>query len=352
MADERNRWLDRAAAERLLRGEPAGPGADHPARARAERLRATLDELSGPAPHTGAELPGEAAALAAFRAARGTAPAAAPVRSDAFGAGEPVVELSPWHPAAAHASAPAAGSAAVSPAGGRRMRPVRFGLAAALASVAFGGLAAAAGAGLLDGPRHDTAGPAPAVSVSSGDSPAPDGAGPDPTLTPGFQPSSPRGGDGVSGTPGTGAAPGTGDRTTPGGGAVGGGGTGTEPSANGAATAGKDGGTKDRFLDGGTAAKDRENRLRAVTLCQDFRAGRLNDERREKLTRLANGLTRIPRYCESLLAGAADGATRSDAPGAPGADPGRTDQGGGVLRAPTLTPALPADGSLLLRARH
>ncbi|MFD9357631.1 hypothetical protein, partial [Streptomyces sp. NPDC060031] len=298
-------------------------------------------------------LPGEAAALAAFRAARGAAPAAAPVRTDAFGAGEPVVDLSPWHPAAVHASAPAAGSAPVSLVDGRRMRPVRFGLAAALASVAFGGLAAAAGAGLLDGPRHATAGPAPAVSVSSGDSPAPDGAGPNPALTPGFQPSPPRGGEGVSGTPGTGAAPGTGDRTTPGTGAVEGGGTVTEPSANGAATAGKDGGTtKDRFLDGGTAAKDRENRLRAVNLCQDFRAGRLNDERREKLTRLANGLTRIPRYCESLLAGGSDGATHSDAPGAPGADPGRADQGGGVLRAPTLTPALPADGSLLLRARR
>lgn len=35
MADERNRWLDKAAAEKLLRGEPVepvGPAADQRAR--------------------------------------------------------------------------------------------------------------------------------------------------------------------------------------------------------------------------------------------------------------------------------------------------------------------------------
>ncbi|MFG2996279.1 hypothetical protein [Streptomyces sp. NPDC048340] len=360
MADERNRWLDRAAAERLLRGEPAVPGADHDARVRAERLRAALGELAGP-PHAGAELPGEAAALAAFRAARGEAPAARAAAA-AFGSGEPVVELSPRSLAAVHEAAAASGSASGSASEPgtrrvRRIRPVRFGLAAALASVAFGGLAAAAGAGLLDGTRHDSAGPAPAVSVSSGDSPAPgDGEGPYPTLTPQFRPSEPRVGDG-SATPGAQSTPGADGRTTPeagtaiGGGSGGSGGTGTEPSANGAATTGKDTGGKEHFLGGGETLKDRETRLRAVNLCEYYRAGRLNDDRREKLARLAGGREQIPRYCEKVIDGVSDGGTKGSTPGAPGVEPGRTDGGGGVLRAPKLTTAPPVNGSAALLTR-
>ncbi|UQX02645.1 hypothetical protein [Streptomyces sp. RerS4] len=81
MADEHNGWLDAAAADRLLRGEPAGPvgpDADPRARAAAARLRAALDTLTPPRSAGAAELPGEAAALAAFRAARGTAPTPLP----------------------------------------------------------------------------------------------------------------------------------------------------------------------------------------------------------------------------------------------------------------------------------
>ncbi|MFD4049993.1 hypothetical protein ACFWSF_31295, partial [Streptomyces sp. NPDC058611] len=72
MADERNRWLDRAAADRLLRGEPAepvGPSADPRARGEAARLRAALDALAE-RPAARGELPGEAAAVAAFRTAQ------------------------------------------------------------------------------------------------------------------------------------------------------------------------------------------------------------------------------------------------------------------------------------------
>ncbi|MBT2544555.1 hypothetical protein J7E99_28610, partial [Streptomyces sp. ISL-44] len=77
MADERDRWLDRAAADKLLRGEPVepvGPAADPRARREAARLRAALDSLAQTAPAASAagELPGEAAAVAAFRAAHGT----------------------------------------------------------------------------------------------------------------------------------------------------------------------------------------------------------------------------------------------------------------------------------------
>ncbi|RSS64902.1 hypothetical protein EF918_30050, partial [Streptomyces sp. WAC06614] len=71
MADEGNSWLDTAAAENLLRGDPAGPVADPRARADAARLRGALDSLTPRTPPEGGpELPGEAAAVAAFRAAR------------------------------------------------------------------------------------------------------------------------------------------------------------------------------------------------------------------------------------------------------------------------------------------
>ncbi|WP_055493295.1 hypothetical protein [Streptomyces sp. TP-A0356] len=69
MADEQYRWLDRDAAERLLRGEPLD-AVDDETRARAAALAEALAALSATPPPTSAELPGEAAALAAFRAAR------------------------------------------------------------------------------------------------------------------------------------------------------------------------------------------------------------------------------------------------------------------------------------------
>ncbi|MER5601995.1 hypothetical protein ABT085_33535, partial [Streptomyces sp. NPDC002265] len=71
MADEQYRWLDRETAERLLRGEPPAPAVDATARDRAGQLAEALGALStaAAAPNS-TELPGEAAAVAAFRAAR------------------------------------------------------------------------------------------------------------------------------------------------------------------------------------------------------------------------------------------------------------------------------------------
>lgn len=200
MADERNRWLDRAAAERLLRGEPpVGPDADEQARADAARLRAALAALA-PAP-AGRELPGEAAALAAFRTFH-----AAPARLTdvdphaAADAREPLIDLSP---------APLVRT----PAQRRRSAPLRFGLAAALASVAVGGLAAAA-SGLLDGSTHDSAAPGPAVSVSADADPTPSG---DVTApTPGPQPTPLRDREGAAPSPGASRLPGTEGRKDPG----------------------------------------------------------------------------------------------------------------------------------------
>ncbi|WP_327737002.1 hypothetical protein OG749_28090 [Streptomyces nojiriensis] len=348
MADERNRWLDEAAAEKLLRGEPVepvGPAADRRARDEAARLRAALDALGGvngslPA---GTELPGEAAAVAAFRAARGGARPSAvpPVAASALppvaaASAEPLIDLGRIVPAPAP----------------RRSRAVSFGLAAALASVAVGGLAAAAGAGLLDRPRHDSAGPGPAMSVSAGEDPAPGigsgapSASPKPTPTPlpsGSIPTvapgtaQPPGTDGRGATPGAGAGAGTssGSSATAG--------PGKDLQGGSAATGGIGGkdGDRDTFVGGDTGNKDRdrdgENRLKVADLCTDFKAGRLDEARRERLSRLANGLTRIPDYCRSVLDdGTSGGAKRSGT------------QLGGTLRAPTLTPSVPR-GSVDLR---
>lgn len=323
MADERDRWLDGAAAERLLRGEPVapvGPAADPRARREAERLRAALDSLApsaAPEP-AGAELPGEAAALAAFRAARGATAAAG---TPAAGSGAPLVDLGRTVIGRGTLSAP------------RRGLPVRFGLAAALASIAVGGLAAAAGAGLLDQPRSTTAGPGPALSVSADGTPL-RGEGGTSTLSPQLRPTQPPNalGDAAGAGAGTAAPPGStpedgttaaGAGTAPGATATGGPGKeaqgGKESDRQGFATGGGDtGGDRDR---------DRENQRRAVDLCKDYRAGHLNDDRRRRLSALANGLARIPFYCEALLDGVTDGGRTS-------ADPL-----GGVLKAPTQAPA-------------
>ncbi|WP_405489656.1 hypothetical protein [Streptomyces sp. NBC_00096] len=356
MADERDRWLDKAAADRLLRGEPVAPGAEHRSRARAERLRAALDALAEPPPAVAGELPGElrgeAAAVAAFRAARGSVLREEASGAELFGSVDTVVELSPPSTTAGTASrgpygsgsASGPGPASASPSG--RGRPVRFALAAALASVAVGGLAAAAGAGLLDRDSGETAAHAPAVSVSAGSSPEYEEG--DVRLAPVPPPSTtvPYGGGSPGGSPTPGTTQGTEGRTpsTGDGGAASGGGVTTGPSANGATgdkgdrdekggkgrlrPDGSDGGTD------GTGDKDREGRSRAVELCRDYRAGKLDEDRREKLVRLAKGLLRIPRYCQGML----DLTTGGVVPGgAPGGSPGRDSS----MPAPTLVPALP-----------
>ncbi|MFB7466793.1 hypothetical protein ACFCZ1_25405 [Streptomyces sp. NPDC056224] len=331
MADERDRWLDRAAADKLLRGEPAepaGPDADPRARREAARLRAALDALAGPPPAT-AELPGEAAAVAAFRAARGASAATSgrPARPERAGSaapsGEPLIDL----------GRASAGFRVPAP---RRARTVRFGLAAALASVAVGGLAAAAGAGLLDQSRHDTAGPGPAMSVSADGAPTPGDGGGASTLSPQLSPTPLRDGASPSASAGPTQPPGTSA-----GGTASAGGLSSGTSATGGPGKGdRDGKTAtDGYQDlfGGASKdrdQDRENARRAVDLCKDYRSGKLNDDRRERLSRLAHGLSRIPHYCEALLDGVVDGGKSMDSPGT---SAGGT--GSGAVRSPSPTPA-------------
>lgn len=343
MADERDRWLDEAAAEAFLRGGPTGPvgppAADTRATMEAARLRAALDSLAAmavPAP-PGTELPGEGVAVDAYRAARVDArtaevrPAALPSAAD--GSGEPLIDLGRVFPAPAPVPAR------------RRARTVSFGLAAALASVAAGGLAAAAGAGLLDRSRHDTAGPGPATSVSAGESPVPGIGTSAPTLSPtlrptplpdgsnpAFAPVTPSPGPDGRTAPGTAAGPDTSTGTTTAGGGAG------KDTPDDRSGPGDREGSRDT-LGTGELGRDRQSeqdsRLKA-DLCQEYRKGRLNDDRRERLTRLADGLLRIPAYCASVLDGESDGTKRRDAP-----------TEGGTLRAPSLSPVAPQDSTPL-----
>ncbi|MER5931606.1 hypothetical protein [Streptomyces sp. NPDC002054] len=333
MADDRNSWLDEAAAEKLLRGEPVGLVADHPEQDEAARLRQALEDLAPRPLAPGPELPGEAAALAAFRAAHhpaGTAPEA-----EAESPLGPAVEAEPLV---------ALGMPTVArPA---RNRTFRFGLAAAVASVAIGGVAAVAGGGLLDRTLHASASPAPAVSLTTGPTPLPtpdpaDGAarpgttaggGPTPFRdgagSPGATPSP--GGDGAA-TPGSGGAASIGGTT---GGTTGedgrgrtGGTDGTRKDPDGSATTGPDGHGE---------TKDRDRNLRIADLCRDFRANRLNDDQRDRLTRAAKGAQRVKQFCDRLLDGGSGGTGGDRDTGSDGSA-----GGGEILEAPTRMPADP-----------
>ncbi|MGA5525462.1 hypothetical protein [Streptomyces pseudogriseolus] len=161
MADERYRWLDAEAAERLLSGESpqaAGP----PAGDQAERLAGVLRALSAPPPTDEGELPGEAAALAAFRKSRdertGQADSA-PHTGHGTGPGGADVGL-------IRLGAPRPGRTGT-PGGAIRPRPARMALAAALVVGMAGGAAVLAGTGLLPAPFDDSrSGPAGAATAT------------------------------------------------------------------------------------------------------------------------------------------------------------------------------------------
>ncbi|KES06753.1 hypothetical protein BU52_13285 [Streptomyces toyocaensis] len=168
MADEQDRWLDRATAERLLNGEPP-EAADPAVRDQAERLTGTLRALSGPPPPADGELPGEAAALAAFRAWREERRARTGAdRDTAHQAGAKAPDLGPVRIGASRDDR--SGTAD----GPRRRRPLRLGLAAALAAGLVGGAAVLAGAGVLPVPSDETrSGPAASAAATHPGRPVP-----------------------------------------------------------------------------------------------------------------------------------------------------------------------------------
>ncbi|MFB7594113.1 extensin [Streptomyces sp. NPDC056160] len=289
MADEQYRWLDRETAERLLRGEVPDT-VDVTVRDRAERLAEALKALSAEsaAAHPSAapaELPGEAAALAAFRTARAAqadtragqaVSAGAPGRYTAAGSADAgLVRI------AAHGHGPArgAGTARSRRPGARLGRPVRLALSATLAAGALGGVAAAATTGVLPSPFGGDE-PAPATSVTPSDaSDAP---------SPPFA----RGGDGSEGAGGSGTpAPGG---TTLGSSA----GDASDPAGAGDSAAGHDTATGP---DGdGSGPGGRWGRL--VAACQDLRDGKnLGTGRKNVLDGAAGGSSRVWTYCKGVL---------------------------------------------------
>ncbi|MFD7296557.1 hypothetical protein ACFV9W_24985 [Streptomyces sp. NPDC059897] len=157
MADEHDKWLNRDAADRLLRGEaPAVSGDD--AR-RADRLSSALYALAEVPAGPEGELPGEDAALKAFRETRAVTAVNGAVNEAASG---------PVRPGRARRAARPAPKAARRPRWGR---PARLGAVAAFAACMVGGVAVAAGTGVLPSPFRGSDDPAPAASVSAAASP-------------------------------------------------------------------------------------------------------------------------------------------------------------------------------------
>ncbi|QEU92273.1 hypothetical protein [Streptomyces kanamyceticus] len=324
MADEQYQWLDRDAAERLLRGEPL-EGVDPHVRAQADRLARALGALaaddratapgtdgSAAAPQDGTqraareqeqghgqghgqsyeqgrpqhhaqelahgELPGEAAALAAFRAA-GPGSARAATRSAAY--------ATPAHEAAAGETV-RLGRAGERPQPSRWGRPVRFGLAAALAACMVGGVAVAAGTGVLPSPfgRHGDSGPAASASpVATPETSLPtpsDDAGtpsedlnPDASSAPDQEPtreaesSSPPEAEAGGDTQGPTRRP---DRTE-------------KPQGD----------------------KTKNWYRKAVAACRAYRSGELQGEKRRRLEEAAKGRARVEEFCGRVLGGAGGG---------------------------------------------
>ncbi|MFD9207694.1 hypothetical protein ACFVZM_15645 [Streptomyces sioyaensis] len=307
MADDRYNWLDKDTAERMLRGEPVGARHGDGARELEQLLQAAA-AVGAKVPET-VELPGEEAAMAAFRRTAGRG-SAAHTRSrgadEAFGGGR--------------------GTAVAERT--RFGRPVRRGFAVALAACAIGGVAVAAGTGVLPSPFRDGE-PEPASSVSAGetpgtfDTPEP-GAQTDGTTesTPDPTPSGQAAGPG---TPAPGSSPGA----TPPGGTPG-----TGQRGNGGGNSGHD---------------DKKNLL--LALCQSYAAGKRDGMDRDALHRLeqkAGGADKVLAFCRAYLAryqnlgnsggGSGLGGTTGGAGATSGVTGGDEDDEGHPSQSPGATP--------------
>ncbi|KUN26247.1 hypothetical protein AQJ23_13780 [Streptomyces antibioticus] len=280
MADKQYEWLNQELAERLLRGESLDNAVEPTARDEAERLAKTLGALSVDPPPSTTELPGEEAALAAFRKAHADrGPGTVRSEHGATAADVGLIRIGGRHgPAAPPGRRP------------RRNRPVRLALAAALAFGMAGGVAAAAGAGLLPTPFGDGE-PGPNASVSAAVT------SDRPLVSPSPQ--------------GTGAAEPTPDGSSAGA-AEGGGGRGTaRDGASSSPGTGRDG--KDGKPGAWWGA--------APSACRDLRDGKaLSTDRRRALEGLAGGSARVWKFCQGVLDSSSG--TRSDA------QPGEDGDGG------------------------
>ncbi|MEU7186947.1 hypothetical protein AB0B79_18425 [Streptomyces sp. NPDC039022] len=283
MADDRYNWLDEEAAERLLRGEPAGS----PDGTGAAELTALLNAAAAAGRDTGqdAPLPGEEAAVAAFREARGQASTAADVT--AAGAAVEAARAPRGNPGAATRR--------------RFGRPLRRGFMVALAGCALGGVAVAAGVGVLPTPFHSGTGPAPATSVSAAESPGPlatDDTGtatdgttrmPDPTGPGTDRPEPLNTGDGKDSRTGGTRTPAPGQSTP-----------GQDPTRG---TGNGDGGNRPDDPRGGPDSEEK-NRL-GVMFCRTYESGRrsvLGQDTLRRLERAAGGPDKVHAFCRQYLA--------------------------------------------------
>ncbi|MFJ9871107.1 hypothetical protein [Streptomyces sp. NPDC101165] len=273
MADEHNKWLTRDMAERLLRGESL-EAVDASSSDQAERLVKALGALSAEAAPATGELPGEQGALAAFRKAREEVEAerTAAALGDGTRAGRSGPPASVSDAGLVRIGAPT--RTGIHTRRPRWARPVRFALAAAVAVGTLGGVAMAAGSGVLPIPFHDDH-PGPTSSVSAAQSPGQPHTSPTPQSPEGIRPSTdtPDGGTSGSLDPSGGAThEGTHPGSTPG--------SGDAP------------GTPGTWWQVAGAA------------CRDLRDGKeLGSDRRRVLEGLAGGSSRVTTYCKSVLAG-------------------------------------------------
>lgn len=271
MADEQHRWLDRETAERLLNGEPP-EAVDGAARGEAERLAAALRALSATPPPTSEELPGEAAAMAAFRKTR--AERADTRAATAADGGRAVAE-------AADAGLVRIGTPRGSGSGEvrrpRRARPARLALAAVLAVGMAGGAALVAGTGALKAPFGNDE-PRPGSSVSA-------------AVTPPERPLvSPSPSDAVQG----GSTP----DDNPSGGDPGRDVAGDDPAPK-PGSGDKD----DRGERGERGDSSGDSRRGIASACRDLRDGKRLDADRRRALRDAAGGSRVWKYCKGVLSG-------------------------------------------------
>ncbi|MET7370159.1 hypothetical protein ABZS61_30660 [Streptomyces sp. NPDC005566] len=325
MADEQYEWLDADAAEILLRGESVEPVDDH-ARDEARRLEAALRSARTPRP-SGAELPGEATVLAAFRETSRARKRDGAVRAGIAGEQDALHAVRIGATRSAPSRRP------------RWSRPVRYGLAVSLAGCALGGVAVAAGTGVLPAPFGGQFSPVPATSVSAASpeelgaelpdsgrpSPLPSGspASPDASGTPGGAATGTDPGDGPAGEDGSGTGSGTdrgdGDRdgSADQDGSEGGGAGRETPDGSGGPVG----------SDGTDSEKARELYERSVRACRAYREGTLSAASERWLIRLAKGERNLDRFCDRLLDG--DGSSGGDGPdgGEGGKDPGDGSEG-------------------------
>ncbi|WP_411145985.1 hypothetical protein [Streptomyces sp. x-80] len=290
MADERYSWLDKDAAERLLRGEPVGAQDGAGARELTELLAAAA---AGAGPAATTALPGEEAALAAFRRAQDGA-------GDRRQARGPAGQDPAGHTVHTLDTVRSLGIVERI----RLGRPFRRGFVAALLVCAVGGVAVAAGTGVLPTPfRSDDAGPGPAASISAAVTPGPletqlPGGGPDgatphpPQLVPGQGATRPPGTPTPGSSPGGSPAPG---RTTPGGGP---GGTGDAELGGDRDTTGATGGDKKSGSGHGARKKF------VPALCRTYESDRrssMDPGTRRLLERTAGGQEKVHAFCRQYL---------------------------------------------------